>query len=59
VYNASDSARLLGEASRQGATLVTTAKDFVKLPAALRAATLVVSVRLRWENEAALEQLLA
>jgi tetraacyldisaccharide 4'-kinase len=59
VYNASDSARLLGEASRQGATLVTTAKDFVKLPAALRAATLVVSVRLRWEDEAALDQLLA
>lgn len=59
VYNASDSARLLGEASRQGATLVTTAKDFVKLPAALRAATLVVSVRLRWEDEAALDQLLS
>ena len=58
VYNAGDSARLLGEASTRGATLVTTAKDFVRLPAALRAASLVVGVRLEWENEAALEAVL-
>src|ERR1700722_16367528 len=58
VYDASDSARLLGEASTRGAVLVTTEKDYVKLPAALRAASLVVSVRLAWEDEAALEALL-
>jgi tetraacyldisaccharide 4'-kinase len=58
VYNAGDSARLLGEASTRGATLVTTAKDFVRLPAALRAASLVVGVRLEWEDETALEELL-
>jgi tetraacyldisaccharide 4'-kinase len=58
VYSASDSARLLGEAATRGATLVTTAKDFARLPAALRAVTLVVSVRLDWQDEAALEALL-
>jgi tetraacyldisaccharide 4'-kinase len=58
VYNTGDSARLLGEASTRGATLVTTAKDFVRLPAALRAASLVVGVRLEWENELALESVL-
>ncbi len=58
VYTAGDSARLLGQAARQGATLVTTAKDYVKLPAALRAAAVMVGVRLSWENEAALNELL-
>ena len=58
VYSALDSARLLNEASELGVTLVTTAKDYVKLPAPLRAASLVVGVRLRWENEVALEALL-
>jgi tetraacyldisaccharide 4'-kinase len=58
IYDAGDSARLLGEASTRGAVLVTTEKDYVKLPAALRAASLVVSVRLAWEDEAALEALL-
>jgi tetraacyldisaccharide 4'-kinase len=54
AYTASDAARLLGEASSRGASLVTTAKDFVKLPGALQAASLVVSVKLVWEDEAAL-----
>jgi tetraacyldisaccharide 4'-kinase len=59
VYKASDSARLLGEAGAQGAQLVTTAKDYVKLPGELRAASAVVTVRLHWDDEAALERLLA
>ncbi len=59
VYRASDSARLLGDASAQGAQLVTTAKDYVKLPDTLRAASAVVTVRLHWDDEAALERLLA
>jgi tetraacyldisaccharide 4'-kinase len=58
VYTASDTAHLLGEADRFGATLVTTAKDYVKLPDALRAASLVITVRLRWEDDAAIEALL-
>jgi len=58
VYTASDSARLLGEANIRGAVLVTTAKDFTRLPAALRAVSLVVGVRLAWEDEAALDKLL-
>ncbi len=58
VYSALDSARLLNEAAELGATLVTTAKDYVKLPPRLRAASLLVSVRLQWENEAAVEALL-
>ncbi len=59
VYRASDSARLLGEAVTQGAQLVTTAKDYVKLPDTLRAASQVVTVRLEWDDAAALERLLA
>ncbi|OYV36172.1 MAG: tetraacyldisaccharide 4'-kinase [Rhodospirillales bacterium 20-64-7] len=59
VYSAADSARLLGEAANFGARLVTTAKDHVKLPAPLRAASLIVSVRLQWQDEVALEELLS
>jgi tetraacyldisaccharide 4'-kinase len=59
VYRASDSARLLGEAMAQGAQLVTTAKDYVKLPGTLRAASAVITVRLHWDDEAALKRLLA
>jgi tetraacyldisaccharide 4'-kinase len=59
VYRASDSARLLGEAAAQGAQLVTTTKDYVKLPDTLQAASAVITVRLHWDDEAALERLLA
>jgi tetraacyldisaccharide 4'-kinase len=59
VYRASDSAQLLGEAMAQGAQLVTTAKDYMKLPGTLRAASTVITVRLQWDDEAALERLLA
>ena len=58
VYTARDAARLLDRAAATGAKLVTTAKDFVKLPAALRDVSLVVTVRLLWQDEAALEALL-
>lgn len=59
VYVARDALALLSEAASRGARLVTTAKDFVKLPPNLRAASLVIQVRLVWEDEKALEQLLA
>ncbi|MDE2239105.1 MAG: tetraacyldisaccharide 4'-kinase [Rhodospirillales bacterium] len=58
VYAAKEAKALLAEAADTGAKLVTTAKDFVKLPAALRAACLVVRARLAWEDEAALDLLL-
>jgi tetraacyldisaccharide 4'-kinase len=57
-YTARDARRLMELAGGLGARLVTTAKDFVKLPEALRAATAVVTVRLLWEDAAALEKLL-
>lgn len=58
VYAANEASALLAEAANKGAKLVTTAKDFVKLPPALRAACLVVQARLVWEDEAALDMLL-
>ncbi len=58
VYAAREVFALLAEAANTGARLVTTAKDFVKLPPSLRAASLVVHARLFWEDEAALEAVL-
>jgi tetraacyldisaccharide 4'-kinase len=58
VYSARDITELLGQTSSTGAKLVTTAKDYVKLPPSLRAACLVVQARLTWEDEAAWEELL-
>lgn len=58
VYEARDATALLAEAANKGARLVTTAKDFVKLPPNLRAACLVVQAQLVWEDELALELLL-
>lgn len=58
VYSARDITSLLGQTSSTGAKLVTTAKDYVKLPPSLRAACLVVQARLAWEDEAAWENLL-
>jgi tetraacyldisaccharide 4'-kinase len=58
VYTTQDVNLLLDAASNQGAVLVTTAKDYVKLPAGLRAMTLVITVRLFWDDEVALKLLL-
>jgi len=58
IYSARDITSLLGQTSSTGAKLVTTAKDYVKLPPPLRAACLVVQARLTWEDEAAWEELL-
>jgi tetraacyldisaccharide 4'-kinase len=57
-YSAADARRLLRLADGLGARLVTTAKDFVKLPEALRAQSAVVTVRLVWEDAARLQNLL-
>jgi tetraacyldisaccharide 4'-kinase len=58
AYSDSDAHRLLETAASLGATLVTTQKDFVRLPAPLRAVSLVVEVRLAWEDERALARVL-
>ncbi len=58
VYAPREASALLAEAANTGARLVTTAKDFVKLPPELRAACVVVQARLVWEDEVALEMLL-
>jgi len=50
-YTAKDAALLLEKATALNARLITTEKDFVKLPPALRAVTLVVTVRLDWADE--------
>jgi tetraacyldisaccharide 4'-kinase len=51
--------RLLDTADKLGARLVTTAKDFVKLPQPLRAQTLVVNVSLEWDDPSRLQELLS
>lgn len=56
------SPREIGEvmeaAARAGARPITTAKDFVRLPAAMRAQIEVLGVRLTWREAAAVERLL-
>ena len=46
-------------AARLEARLVTTAKDFVKLPPALKSQVTVVSVNLAWRDEAMLQNFLS
>jgi tetraacyldisaccharide 4'-kinase len=58
-YTAKDAVFFLDMAAALNARLITTEKDFVKLPAAMQAVTLVVKVDLRWEDEAALAAVLA
>src|SRR5262249_12533459 len=57
-YRAAELAALRRAAADAGATLVTTAKDFVRLPAAARDGVAVLEVELRWRDEAALTPLL-
>ncbi len=58
VYSRADCRRLAAAADRRGALLVTTEKDAVKLPPEFRARCAIVTVRLAWEDEAALHRLL-
>ena len=51
--------RVLARAAELGATPVTTPKDVVRLPAAVRRRIRVVGVSLRWDDPAALGRLLA
>ena len=58
-YTRKDSDALLARARKMGARLVTTEKDFVKLPRELAAEVILVTVGLRWEDEAALRAVLS
>jgi tetraacyldisaccharide 4'-kinase len=57
-YSEAEIARLLDGASGDGAVLVTTAKDHVRVPAALRARVTAVPVVLAFDDEADLERIL-
>lgn len=57
-YTAAELAEVLAQAGRLGARAVTTAKDAVKLPPAMRAQILVMHVALAWENPAELDRLI-
>lgn len=58
IYSRGDAQRLLRQAENYKALLITTEKDFVKLPDFLRRNCLVVSVNLAWKDEGAWEALL-
>lgn len=57
-YHWADIAALQAEAAASQAALVTTAKDFARLPPDWRAGILVLRVSLKWHDEAALNTLL-
>lgn len=52
-------ARLAGEAERANARLVTTEKDLIRVPLALRRDILTLPIEVIWENEAAVDAVLA
>ena len=58
-FDAGDLDQVLADAARLHARPVTTLKDFVRLPNAYRDRVTVVTVGLDWEDEAALDRLLA
>jgi tetraacyldisaccharide 4'-kinase len=58
-YSVRDIEQMLEAASRIGAVAVTTPKDAVRLPVALRDSVRVVGVRLDWEEPAAIDAMLA
>ncbi|HZK89540.1 MAG TPA: tetraacyldisaccharide 4'-kinase [Stellaceae bacterium] len=58
-FRADELAALRRDAERTGAPLVTTAKDWVRLPPSERAGIAVLAVELRWRDESALDALLA
>jgi tetraacyldisaccharide 4'-kinase len=59
AFRDSEIARLREIAAREAARLVTTAKDWVRLPAQLRADIEVLEVEIRWRDPAAVERLIA
>jgi tetraacyldisaccharide 4'-kinase len=58
-FRQTEIARLHQTAKREGARLVTTAKDWVRLPPSLRAGIEVLDVEIRWRDADAVEGLLS
>lgn len=59
VFTAAELEQLRKEAQRQGAGLITTAKDAVRLPADFRAQVMVAQAMINWHNADALTALLS
>jgi tetraacyldisaccharide 4'-kinase len=59
VYAPRELAALRADAASCGAPLVTTMKDFVRLPAASRSGVTPLGARLAWANEASIDAMLA
>jgi tetraacyldisaccharide 4'-kinase len=57
-YDAGEIQDLLAQAEAARAMLVTTKKDFVRIPAQFRSRVTVVTVTLQWEESAEIESLL-
>lgn len=57
-YRRAEIERIVGAAERSGALPVTTEKDWVRLPAALRDRIARISIAVEWMDEAAVKQLL-
>ncbi|MDO5386889.1 MAG: tetraacyldisaccharide 4'-kinase [Pseudomonadota bacterium] len=53
-YTKDELQKLMNEAQEKSAVLYTTAKDFVKIPAALRPHFRVLEISIKWKDEAAL-----
>jgi tetraacyldisaccharide 4'-kinase len=59
LFRTAEISALRSDAERLGARLVTTAKDIVRLPPALRAGIEVLEVEIRWPDPAAIARLMA
>jgi tetraacyldisaccharide 4'-kinase len=59
IYQAHELAALRGEAATTGARLLTTRKDWLRLPSAERAGIEALDVELRWRDPVAIDALLA
>jgi tetraacyldisaccharide 4'-kinase len=58
-YREAEIARLREQAAREDARLVTTAKDWVRLPSSWRAGIEVLEVAIRWHDPPVLDRLLS
>jgi tetraacyldisaccharide 4'-kinase len=58
LFRAAEIDALRRDAERAGARLVTTAKDIVRVPPALRAGIEVLEVEIRWSDPGALDRLM-
>lgn len=57
-YRPSELERILESTKRENAVAVTTAKDAMRVPADVRGSVQVLEIRVEWENEAAIDDLI-